>query len=213
MSERIDILPYWYAIVVPTVNDVHRRFGQYVDREDLQQEAALWWYQPEAQKYLAEYLSEDGNFVRLRRSIWRHCASYAGKEKAAKVGYFPDDQVQYRTPEILKLLPVALAGEHVEFVAASSGESSDLNAGIHSQGNKAESTNNVLVALLDVRNAIKALRQEDRLFLRNADAAQLDWAVLAPEYDVEPDSLRRKHNRIVERMARFLNNDIEENAA
>lgn len=212
MTDKVDILPYWDAIVVPTVADVHRRFGEYVERDDLLQEAAVWWYGKRAQKHLPEYLADDAHFVRLRRSIWRHCARYAQGEKAQKVGYMPEDQVQYTTSMIAQLLPIALDPDGLP----DGGGVADLNAGIHAKKNLAEG-GDVLASLVDVRRALSWMTAHDQELLRTADFHQHDWEHLGPLYGIAPDSVRRKHNRVVERMARLLNNEMpiesEEDAA
>lgn len=206
MSDRVEIQPYLNAVVMPTIKDVARSFAGYVELDDLLQEAAVWWY-GQGQVYLPTYLAEDANLVRLRRSIWRHCAGYARGEKASRLGYHPEDQVVYQASEIEKLLPIALNSEGLP----DGGGTADLS-GIRAHGNLAEG-GNVLAGLVDVRRAIGALSGEDLQLLTMADEFQADWERIAPYFGIEADSVRRKHARVIARMARFLNRHTPEEYA
>lgn len=191
----------WLHVVHPVVHDVYRRFRDYVGLDDLMQEAACWWYGP-AQKYLDRYLTEDDKHVRLRRSIWRACAKYAQAEKAVRVGYRPVDQVRYAAGEIVALLPIALDPDGLP-------EPGHLE-GPRPKGNLAEG-GDVLAALVDIRRSVHALTEDDVRFLRLVEDCRSDWAAVAEALDgaVLADSVRRRHARIVERMARFLNNEMD----
>jgi hypothetical protein len=191
----------WLHVVSPVINDVHRRFRDHVDRDDLLQEAALWWYGP-AQKYLERYLTEDANHVRLRRSLWRACAKYAQAEKAHRVGYRPVDQVRYAAGEIVALLPIALDPDGLPEVGHADGPKP--------KGNLAEG-GDVLASIVDIRRALGALTEDDVQFLTLVEDCRSDWPTVAGalEHNVLADSARRRHARIVERMARFLNNEMD----
>lgn len=199
----IDHRPHLATIIGPTVADVYRRFGEWVDKDDLLQEAAVWWYGP-AQKYLPEYLTEDENHVRLRRSIWRFVARFAEREKAHAIGYEPIDQVHYHPQEIIAVLPVALDPDGIP----SAGGVSD---GPRAKTDPAEGGNSLAV-LVDVRRALNTLTEDDIHFLSLVDDLHQDWDRIATHTATLADSARRRHLRIAERMARWLNN-VEETAA
>lgn len=206
MSEQpIHMQPYMDGIVKPTVADVARRFADYVEAEDLMQEAALWWYGP-GQQYLLEYLTADDNFVRLRRSIWRFVARYAQKEKAQKTGYEPEDQVVYRPDEIAALLPVAMDPEGLP------AHGFPDESGIRTHNNKAEG-GDVLAALVDVRRALSRLAEPDRHFLQLVEDLAQEWERIAAHTETQPDSARRRHARIIQRMARWLSTTDEDKEA
>jgi len=195
----LDMMVYLRAIVLPTVADVYRRFGDYVEFDDLVSEAAIWWY-GRGQKYLTEYLTEDENHVRLRRSIWRHCAAYAQKEKGARVGYLPLDQYRYSPAEIVAIIPVALDPEGIP--------AGGHHEGPKPKGNLAE-TGDLLAALVDVRRALHALDEDDLHFVQLVTDLRSDWDRIATHTGTLADSVRRRHARIAERMARWLNQDLE----
>lgn len=186
-------------IVNLTVYDVYRRYRDFVDVDDLRSEAAVWWYGP-GQKYLDAYLTEDENHVRLRRSIWRHCARWAEGEKATQSGYHPDDQLRYRTSEILAILPTALDPEGTP-------EGGSVREGPAAKGNLAEG-GIMLAVLVDVRRALGHLDEDDLHFLELCEELRHDWdrVVTYMDADILPDTARRRHARIVLRMSRWLNN-------
>lgn len=197
MSDRIEITDH-LDVVRATVGDVHRRYAEHVEFDELLSEAAIWWYSDRAQEFLPEYLA-DANLTRLRRSIWRFIARCAEKEKAHARGYEPSDQIAYRPREILGLLPLAMDPAGLP----ATGYRDD---GPAPKGNLAEG-GDTLVALFDVRRALGALPGGDVRFLHLTEALAHDWDRIAAHTEVLPDSARRRHTRIAERMARWLNNE------
>jgi DNA-directed RNA polymerase specialized sigma24 family protein len=190
MSDHLDV-------VGPVLADVRSRWRDYVEQDDLYQEALLWWY-GKGQKYLAEYL-EDENHVRLRRSLWRFVARYAQAEKAAKVGYLPLDQCRYAPAEVVALLPAALDPEGTpEFGGQSEGPKA--------HGNLAEG-GDILAALVDVRRAVEALAEDDVHFLQLVDDLRGDHDRAGELLGIQSDSVRRRYQRVIERMCRWLNNE------
>jgi hypothetical protein len=182
------------ALVEATVNDVHRRWREFVDKDDLMQEAYVWWYGP-GQPYLAEYL-EDLAKTRLRRSIWRHVAAYADREKRAVAPVNPDHQT-YRAREVAALLPIALDPDALPLVGVHDG-------GPAAKGNLAEG-GNVLASLLDVRIALRTMTEDELHFLHLCADLRNDWDRIGHHTGTEPNSAYRRHTRIAIRLTRYLN--------
>jgi hypothetical protein len=195
------LIPFDDEIILPIITDVYRRWRDYVDLEDLRSTAMVWWF-GKGQRYLPEYL-EDENHVRLRRSIWRFVARFAQAEKAAKVGYFPTDQYRYTPIEVAALLGAALDPD----MQLGSAPPSD---GPKAHGNLAEG-GDILAALVDVRRAVEALTEDDIQFLQLVDDVRGDHDRAGELLAIQPDSVRRRYTRVIERMCRWLNN--EENYA
>lgn len=201
--DLIHIGPYWETIVEPAVGDVYRRYSGDVEFEDLTQEAAVWWYGT-GQRYLQTYLDDDAKHVRLRRSLWRWCARYAERERAQRRGYNPADQAAYSAARVFSLLPVALDPDGLP-------DGGGMKEGPRPKGNLAEG-GDVLAMLVDVRRAVTALDFDDQTFLVLCEDLGQDWNRIAANSNTLPDSVRRRHTRITERMARWLNNDTLEDA-
>lgn len=200
-----EITDYLTEVIEPTCVAVQRRYFSYVDLDDLIQEAALWWYGP-GQKFLPKYTTEDENYVRLRRSIYRWVQRYAEREKAHARGYEPIDQVRYSPRQILDMLPIAMDPDGIP---DGGGVHDD---GPHAKGNLAEG-GDILATLIDVRRALAALTEDDLHFLTLVSDLAQDWDRVAAHTATLADSCRRRHARICERMARWLNDDTEEDAA
>lgn len=200
--EVIAMEPHLHGIVEPTIRDVWRRYEDVVDLDDLRQEAAVWWYGP-GQKYLADYITQDEKHVRLRRSIWRFVARYAQQERAARRGYLASDQERYSPMQVIRLLPVALDPDGLPD-----------GGGYYDDGPKTKVDPKVggdtLAGLIDVRRGLAELTFEDQTFLVLAEDLACDWDRIAANLGTLPDSARRRHLRIAERIARFLNNEMDE---
>lgn len=178
------------------IDQVHRRFPAYVTRDDLQQEAAVWWY-GKGQRYLDQYLADEptGGLSAIRRSIYRVLVAYSEKERAYALGYDPRDQYRYSARTIIRLLPVAMDPEGVP--------ESGTPDGVKPHGNLAEG-GDMLAQLIDVRRALEALPEDDLHFLTLTTDMRLDWNKVAEYTGTLPDSVRRRHARVAERMARWL---------
>jgi hypothetical protein len=187
-------------LVDRVVAAVYRKHRDWVVWDDLQQEAAVWWYSDRAQRHLAAYLEDEPYFTRLRRSIWRFLSDYAAKEKAAQSGYHARDQYPYSPGEVLDLIPIAIDPDGLPAVGHHEGPAP--------HGNLAEG-GDTLAALIDVRRGIAALPEDDLHFLTLADDCSYDWERVATRLadGVLADSHRRRHARIAERIARWLSNE------
>lgn len=190
-----------YDVLVRTaVSRVWRRYREYVEFDDLMQEAAVWWY-GKGQKHLPVYLA-DANQSRLSVSIYRYVDTYARAQKASRVGFEPRDQYRYQAREVADLIPIALDPEGLPAVGHHEGPAP--------KGNLAEG-GDVLAALVDVRRALHALPEADLHFLTLVDDCSYDWERAAVRLAGGlPDNLRRRFAHIAERMARWLSNQEDD---
>jgi hypothetical protein len=186
-------------LIRAVISRVWRQYKEFVEFDDLYQEAAIWWY-GKGQKYLTEYLTDETK-GRISVSVYRHVATYAKAEKAQRTGYEPRDQYRYAPAEVFALIPIALDPDGLPTHGHPEGPSP--------KGNLAEG-GDVLAALIDVRRALDSLPEDDLHFLTLADDCSYEWERVAARVDGGvPDSLRRRHARIAERMARWLSNTLE----
>lgn len=197
MTVVVPLVHFDEDLVAPILADVYRRWRDYVDYEDLRSTATVWWY-GKGQAYLPEYL-EDEHHVRLRRSLWRFVARYAQAEKAAQVGYLPTDQYRYTPQEVVALLSSALDPDGTP-------DYGGPTEGPRAHGNLAEG-GDVLTALVDVRRAVEALAEDDIQFVQLVDDLRQDFDRAGELLAIQPDSARRRFQRVIERMCRWLNNE------
>lgn len=197
--ERVEITEH-LELVERVARQTQRRYAEWVEYDDLVGEAAVWWYS-KGQKYLPEYLAEEGQ-VRLRRSLHRWMVRFAERERAHRIGYHPVDQVRYSAREVLSLLRVALDPIGLPQHGFHEGQ------GPKRKGNLAEG-GDMLASLIDVRRALAVLPADDLHLLVLADDLEHDWERISQHTETQPDSARRRHARIAERLARWLNNEEE----
>lgn len=196
----------WWELVSLPVTAVWERYRDYgAEFEDLAQEAAAWWYGP-GRRYVVEYLADGAPHRRLRRSIWRHCDRHGRAWRAAVIGYEPADEVRYGPGEIIGLLPVAF---DIELLPDATGPREDEH-GPRPPGNPAEG-GNLLATVLDIRRALEhGLHPADHAFLKQAELLNRDWVKLGRRHDLTSDAAYRKHRRLAQRIARWLNNEVEQ---
>lgn len=101
------------AVIASTANTVLRRFGGYVTRDDLNSEGWLWVLEhPSRVKHYREDEDTKRADYRLRRDLSMTMEAYARREKAARLGYDPADELHYSRAQIAALLPSILRGEY-----------------------------------------------------------------------------------------------------
>lgn len=140
------------TLINETAYRIVRRFRNFVEPEDVRQEMRLWAY---ARK---NYVTGLKTF-HLTRALQRVGEGYARKEKAAKTGYSPADEVFYSMGVLRELLPIAVTDEPVVL----RGVNPDDKQGARRAGSTPAFEYETAIA--DVRKAYKALPDEKRLVL------------------------------------------------
>jgi DNA-directed RNA polymerase specialized sigma24 family protein len=102
-----------YDIVYTVAQTTHRRFGTFVERDDIKQECLKWALT--RVDYINEQLSEpetkkrQHNEHRVAWQMLRVAERYARKEKAVKSGYHITDEAYYEGATLTQLLPFVIA--------------------------------------------------------------------------------------------------------
>jgi DNA-directed RNA polymerase specialized sigma24 family protein len=195
--ERPDLTPH-LGLIRGKAREVARHYAGYVTAEDLAQDIALWWYSVDPRQ-LRTYLQDDG-LSRLRRAAFRVARESAENARRSS-GVYNDDFVQarYRAHEILQIIPVALDPDGVPD-----------GGGVQDEGPKAPKGNlaeggEMLVSMIDVRQALAELNGDDHSYLRWMNRIRWNYDQAARELGIAADSVRRRVARICERMATYLN--------
>lgn len=98
------------------VRSVRNKFYGYAEREDLKQVAELARLET-PQKFAR--LAEAGNYTGVWQEFNRKCTQYAHKQKAAALGYRPEDLFFYSKKVLREIIPVILeswsSGDLYEF--------------------------------------------------------------------------------------------------
>jgi hypothetical protein len=185
--------------VRPAVVRVARIYADFVEVDDLAQEVALWWY-GRGKKYVNRYIYRE-ELAKLGKAVYKVAVEYAEKEKAARSGYRPEDNVVYSKQQIKDLIPLAI---DIEAMANTTPVAPE---GPHAKGNLAEG-GNLLASVVDVRRGIEKLDPDQRRFLQMADDCEYDWELLGTTYEIQADSADQRFDRIAGRIAKFLSGEV-----
>ena len=164
------------AFTVKAARNVTRRYAPYgVTFDDAQQEILVWLYGKGKAKVERWLANEPQQTTRIFRSMIDAAAQYGEREKATRCGYDVED-VEWYTPRMIEgLMPLALDPTFDGTPAKQGDGHRTSGGGLISQGNEA------LVAVLDIRRALKACPSwvTEMFQLHEPGAAGWDDAVYA----------------------------------
>lgn len=185
--------------------DVYSHFRAYVSLEDLRQEGFLWVYSHK--KAMAEYLGAEGDderkaAYRLRRDSRKAIERYARRERAAFVGYEPDDEAGYGRTVLSLMLPYVLAGD------SSPPQRGDAEAP-RTKSDPAEG-GGWLVMWLDVDWAWQSadLTDDQRELLVQRFTTDSTLVELADAWLVDPRTITRRLNKALDTLSGFLGGTV-----
>lgn len=187
-------------VIWQVCHTISLRFCGYVEHEDAAQECRLWCWRH--RKKLADWLDVDDHRGRsagtkqLARSLTRELERMARKDRAASLGYRPEDEWFANRGVIQELLPVILAGGYDGL------EKEQASSDLRSNSDPAEG-NGKHALLADVQAAWKAHPSPllERLYYTDTHMTRKE---MAEEYNITPATLQKRENRALDLMIRFL---------
>lgn len=196
-------------IVPSVVVSIHRRYRQFVERDDLRQEAWSWYY-ARADHY-NELLSAENSLERVvneKRLTWqmrRHLERYCRREKAAKSGYKINDEAYYDTVTLAQLLPFVI--KSIINNAALEQSQVLVNDGQPRKPSAPAEGGNLLAMLVDIKKAYEKLDKEEQdiLRLRYHDEATLQ--VVAEYLECAISTADRRCNNALRALQNLLGGD------
>lgn len=156
--------PAFFDLVPSVANSIYRRYRQWVERDDVNQECYAWALN-RADHY-AELLNEENALQRTineKRIAWqmrRHAERYARKEKAKKSGYLIGDESFYDTVLLGQLLPHVIASVVDGTVLEQAQEM--INDGQPRKPSAPAEGGNLLAILIDIKKAYLKLDVADK---------------------------------------------------
>jgi hypothetical protein len=169
---------------------IHRNL---VTSDDVFQHLSLWavehWHKIE------EWEGQDSLVFKLKRTFNNESQKYAAKERAHRTKSTPSDAFYY-THEILQelLKDVWRYDQWVQSAAPSDGE-------FVSNSSKPSEGMNREAMLSDVSYALEKLNEQDRSLLeRRFDGGGTDFDVLAVEYSISEEALRKRVSRALSKL-------------
>jgi len=163
-----EIHPIVYNLVPAVATTIHRRYKNYVEKDDIKQECMAWAVTRTA--YITEQMMEPNeekrmhNESRIAYQMRRVAERYARKEKAAKSGYQTSDEVYYESAKLGQLLPFVIAsvvdGTVLEQVQQMIQDGQPKGKSSPAEGG------GLLATLIDIKQSFLKLDVQDQLVLR-----------------------------------------------
>lgn len=175
-------------VIAQCAANVRRKFGHWVEYEDLVQEAWLWVL--EHRHDVDEWLSA-GRAGLVSFRITRHLLRYARKERADRTGYSGEDQFYYSLRALRRMLPLVLTSDGTP---PGAGDSVTRAPG------GARSSGEWEAAYADIRRAYAELDDGDQGLLWSVYVAEVPTRSLAILYGLTTDALTAKVRRCMERL-------------
>lgn len=141
------------TLIEATSPHIHRRYRQWVELEDVQQEMWKWAYEQKESN-----INKLSKFL-LKQRLYRAGERYARKEKAIRSGYDVGDEHFYSIASLRELLPLALAPAGANSSPVDDRDSKTARRGAAGPGMELET------ALADVRRAYNRVSGVDQLAL------------------------------------------------
>lgn len=151
-------------IIFSVATSIHRRYRQFVERDDVKQECYAWYYS--RVEHFNTLLSEENSIQRVineKRIAWqmkRHAERYARKEKATKSGYKLTDEAFYDTVVIAQILPHVIASVIDNTVLEQA--QNLINDGQPKKQSAPAEGGNLLATLIDIKKAYLKLDVVDK---------------------------------------------------
>jgi RNA polymerase sigma factor (sigma-70 family) len=176
--------------VVYAARNVQRRYGRWVEQDDVMQEMWLWVFEhPDTTRRL---LADRESF--LTRRLVTVGERYARREKAAYERYSPDDEAFYSLTMIRDMLPYALDSN-----ATPPQEQQEVR--VYTSG---DGYGTWEAMLADVRGAFSHLDDTDQKLLTRRFRDEATFEVIASADGVSTSAVFSRVNRIVKRLQRRL---------
>lgn len=159
--------PSIYDIAPSVAKSVANRFGKWVERDDVYQECIIWamkkseWVHAELNEPDTE--KRRHNESRLAWQMMRHAERYARKEKAARSGYQPGDEIFYQSATLAKLLPFVIASI-IDGTVLEPAQEMILDGQPRGSSSPAEG-GALLATLMDIKKKFVQLEAEDKQIL------------------------------------------------
>lgn len=201
-----ELHPTIHELVPSVARVIHRRYRNYVDRDDVVQECYLWAVGRAHQFNLM--LSEENSLQRVineKRIAWqmkRTVERYARKEKANKSGYQTGDESFYETTTISQLLPHIIASVVDETVLEQA--QNLINDGTPRKPSVPAEGGNLLAILIDIKKAYLKLELEDQTMLRMRYHEGLTLEQMAEHYGCAVSTIDRRTTAALRRLQNLL---------
>lgn len=186
--------PKVLRIASNSANKVVKQARYAIDYDDVVSEC--WQWIAENKKIVSDWVNEGGRHGqnKLALSLYRVGRKYAIKERAERTGLQVSDYYWYTTAVVEEILPDIF--DYEDWFTSGN----DQTEKVKGKSQPSEGGNRTAM-LIDVATAYRSLSEDDQAFLRDRyGEGGVDVSVLASRYEVTQDAIRKKINRILEKM-------------
>jgi RNA polymerase sigma factor (sigma-70 family) len=201
-----ELHPAFYEIVPAVANSIYRRYRQWVEREDLNQELFAWSLS--RTDHFTTLLNDENAVQRIineKRISWqmrRHAERYARKEKAKKSGYQIGDESFYDTVLLGQLLPHVIASV-VDGTVLEQAQNL-INDGQPRKPSAPAEGGNLLAILIDIKKAYLKLDVADKDILIKRYHENLTLEELGEYLGCATSTADRKCNNAIRKLQNLL---------
>ena len=185
---------------------VWRRYRNYVERDDIVQEAWGWVvYRSSAVHEAYDEPDPDIRRHNERRLWWqlkRMCERYARKEKAVKSGYIAGDEYFYETTTIAQMLPHIL--ENIFDGALLEQAQQLIDDGLPRGVSAPAEGRNLLAMLIDIKKGYELLEEKDRTLLQIRYHENLTLEKIAEQFGCSTSTADRRCESALRSLQRIL---------
>lgn len=179
-----------YVIATSAARNVARRFGSWVEAEDLRQGACEHALK-RRDKVIEYMLREDEadrkrGYAAMHTFLRRFCERQARKEKAEKSGYKATDEYFYKKALIENLIKVAEDGYEVAGQVLAQEDMGGRRA--KTQPNEG---NNIVALIADTKNAMATLDERTRSILVQRFADDMHLSDIGKLHDISPQRVEQ----------------------
>lgn len=189
-----DVHPSIYDIAPSVARSVARKYGKWVDKDDVKQECLLWamgrseWVQQQLSEPDTE--KRRHNEQKLAWQMTRHAERYCRKEKAARSGYHIGDEMFYQSATLAKLLPFVIASV-LDGTVLEPAQEMILDGQPKGSSSPAEG-GALLATLMDIKTKFVQLEPEDKQILTLRYHEQMTLAQIGATLECHPTTADRR---------------------
>lgn len=194
-----------HQLASPAAAAVARQFKGYVDAGDLAQEIHVYILtHPAMEKELLqayEIGKEETRWTarRIMARMRRYAERYARKEKAARLGYRPEDEFFYDNQMIANLMPAVFTLEATaELIIERIEDGTPKRPAAPSEGG------NMLAMIMDVKRIYDKLPEDDQIILEQYYNKEMTFTQLAEAWAISKSTAERR----VKDLLRYINREL-----
>jgi len=201
-----DINPFIVDLAPSVARSIVNRYGKWVDKDDVKQECLIWamtrseWI--ESQLNETEPEQRKHNEQKLAWQMMRIAERYARKEKAARSGYQPGDEVFYQSATLAKLLPFVIASI-LDGTVLEPAQEMILDGQPKGSSSPAEG-GALLATLMDIKKKFVELEAEDRQVLTLRYHEQMTLAQIGAVFECHPTTADRRCDHAMRELLNLL---------